>query len=134
MTDRVEMTALPLELPLARLLGIRLLGAGKDEIVAELTVREELCTRPAILHGGAIMALADTVGAIGAFLNLGQDAKGTVTIESKTNFLGSAPVGETVIATATPLHLGGRTQVWQTRIMLADGKLVAMVTQTQLIR
>jgi uncharacterized protein (TIGR00369 family) len=134
MSDDGNNTPEALELPLARLLGIRLKSVTKQQVVAELDVGEALCTRPAILHGGAIMALADTAGAIGAALNLAPGAKGTVTIESKTNFLGAAPLGERVTATATALHVGGRTQVWQTRIERTDGKPVAVVTQTQLTR
>jgi uncharacterized protein (TIGR00369 family) len=97
-----------------------------------MTVRSELCTRPAVLHGGAIMAFADTLGALGTLANL-NEGSGTATIESKTNFIGSAPQGARLIGEATPLHRGRRTMVWQTRVTTADGKLVAMVTQTQLI-
>jgi uncharacterized protein (TIGR00369 family) len=95
-------------------------------------VREELCTRPAVLHGGAIMAFADTLGGVGTMLNLPEGA-GTTTIESKTNFIAAAPVGTRVTAEATPLHRGRRTMVWQTRIATPEGKLVALVTQTQLV-
>jgi uncharacterized protein (TIGR00369 family) len=102
--------------------------------VAELQVRDDLCTAPMpILHGGATMALADSVGAVATFLNLPEGAKGTTTIESKTNFLNAAQKGQTVRATATPVHRGGKTQVWQTKITREDGKLVALVTQTQLV-
>ena len=119
-------------LPFAALLGIRFTVASPDRIVAELPVREELCTRPAILHGGAIMAFADTLGAAGTILNLPEGA-GTTTIESKTNFLSAAPLGTTVTGEATPVHRGRRTMVWQTRITTPAGKLVALVTQTQLV-
>ena len=119
-------------LPFAALLGIEIVSAGSDRIVAEMTVRSELCTRPAVLHGGAIMAFADTLGALGTLANL-NEVSGTATIESKTNFIGSAPVGARIIGEATPLHRGRRTMVWQTRVTTSDGKLVAMVTQTQLI-
>jgi len=94
-------------------------------------VREELTTGGHILHGGAFMAFADTLGAIGAALNLRGGAR-TTTLESKTNFLGSARVGETIIAESTPLHVGRRSSVWQTRITNAEGKLLAVVTQTQM--
>jgi 1,4-dihydroxy-2-naphthoyl-CoA hydrolase len=121
-------------MPFAKLMGVRFISVSKEEIVAQLTVREDLCTAPlAILHGGAIMALADSVGAVGTFLNLSEGAKGTTTIESKTNFLSAAAKGSTVTATAKPVHVGGKTQVWQTRITREDGKLVALVTQTQLV-
>jgi len=119
-------------LPFADLLGIRVTEATPDRVVAEMEVRPELCTSPAVLHGGAVMAFADTLGALGTIANLPEGA-GTTTIESKTNFLASAPVGTTVIGTATPVHRGRRTQVWQTRITTREGKLVALVTQTQLV-
>ena len=119
-------------LPFAEVLGIEFVEAGPDRIVAELTVREELCTRPAVLHGGAVMAFADTLGGVGTMLNLPEGA-GTTTIESKTNFIAAAPVGTRVKAEATPLHRGRRTMVWQTRISNAEGRLVALVTQTQLV-
>jgi 1,4-dihydroxy-2-naphthoyl-CoA hydrolase len=119
-------------LPFAKLLGIRFTEATPERVVAELTVRDELCTRPAVMHGGAIMAFADTLGAAGTVLNLPEDG-GTTTIESKTNFMGPAKVGTLVIGEATPLHRGRRTMVWQTRISNDQGKLVAVVTQTQLV-
>lgn len=119
-------------LPFARLLGLRFVAAAKDRVVAELVVRDELCTRPAILHGGAIMAFADTLGAAGTVLNLPAGAR-TTTIESKTNFLGAAPVGTRVTGEATPLHRGRTTMVWQTRLTTEAGKPVAIVIQTQLV-
>jgi 1,4-dihydroxy-2-naphthoyl-CoA hydrolase len=119
-------------LPFAALLGVEFVSAGPDLIVAELTVREDLCTRPAVLHGGAIMAFADTLGGVGTMLNLPEGA-GTTTIESKTNFIAAAAIGTRITAEATPLHRGRRTMVWQTRISTAEGRLVALVTQTQLV-
>lgn len=119
-------------LPFAELLGIEFVAATPERVVGEITVREELCTRPAVMHGGAIMAFADTLGAAGTVLNLPEGA-GTTTIESKTNFLAAAPLGARLIGEATPLHRGRRSQVWQTRISTAEGKLVAVVTQTQLV-
>ncbi|HXT78128.1 MAG TPA: PaaI family thioesterase [Acetobacteraceae bacterium] len=119
-------------LPFAALLGIKIVSAQPDRIVAEMTVRDELCTRPAVLHGGAIMAFADTLGAMGTVANLPEGA-GTTTVESKTNFVGAAPVGTCLTGEATPIHRGRRTMVWQTRITLPGGKLVALVTQTQLV-
>jgi 1,4-dihydroxy-2-naphthoyl-CoA hydrolase len=95
-------------------------------------VRDELCTRPAVLHGGAIMAFADTLGAAATILNLVEGA-GTTTIESKTNFLAPAPAGSKILGEATPVHRGRRTMVWQTRITTETGRLVALVTQTQLV-
>lgn len=119
--------------PFPRLMGVEILEAGRERVRGRLTVRPDICTAGHILHGGAIMAFADTLGATGAFLNLPEGAKGTTTIESKTNFIGSAPEGSTVEAESVPLHLGRRSSVWQTRIMRQDGKLVALVTQTQMV-
>jgi 1,4-dihydroxy-2-naphthoyl-CoA hydrolase len=119
-------------LPFAELLGIEFVTASSDKIVAEMTVREDLCTRPAVLHGGAIMAFADTLGATGTILNL-QEGAGTTTIESKTNFVAPAPAGTRVTGEATPVHRGRRTMIWQTRVLTAEGRLVALVTQTQLV-
>jgi 1,4-dihydroxy-2-naphthoyl-CoA hydrolase len=121
-----------IKLPFAELLGIEIVSATPDKIVAEMNVREELCTIPAVLHGGAIMAFADTLGAMGTLVNLPQGA-GTTTIESKTNFVAPAPVGTRVIGETTPIHRGRRTMIWQTRISTKEGRLVALVTQTQLV-
>ncbi len=120
------------KLPFAELLGIEFVSASPEKIVAEMTVREDLCTTPAVLHGGAIMAFADTLGAMGTLVNLPQGA-GTTTVESKTNFVAPAPVGTRVIGEATPVHRGRRTMIWQTRISTSEGRLVALVTQTQLV-
>ena len=119
-------------LPFAGLLGVRLTTAEFDRIVAELLIRDELCTSPAVAHGGVIMAFADTLGAAGTILNLADGAT-TTTIESKTNFLAAATAGTTVTGEATPIHRGQTTMVWQTRITNEAGKLVALVTQTQLV-
>ena len=119
-------------LPFAELLGIEIVSAAPDKIAAEMTVREDLCTRPAVLHGGAIMAFADTLGATGTLVNLPEGA-GTTTIESKTNFVAPAPAGTRVIGEATPVHCGRRTMIWQTRVSTPEGRLVALVTQTQLV-
>ena len=118
--------------PFPRLMGVEILEATKEKIRGRLVVRPDLCTSGHILHGGAIMAFADTLGAIGAFLNLPEGA-GTTTIESKTNFIGSAKEGSTVEAQTTPIHVGRRTSVWQTKITREDGKLVAVVTQSQMV-
>lgn len=119
-------------LPFADLLGVTFTEADRDKVVATMLVRPDLCTLPAVLHGGAVMAFADTLGAMGTFLNL-QEGAGTTTIESKTNFIGPAPVGTTVTGESVPVHRGRRTMVWQTRITSAEGRLVALVTQTQLV-
>lgn len=121
-----------LKLPFAELLGIEFTHADKERVVAELTVREELCTRPAVMHGGAIMAFADTLGAAGTILNL-PDGAGTTTLESKTNFIAGAPLGARLIGEALPVHRGRRTQVWTTRITTAECRLIAVVTQTQMV-
>ena len=118
--------------PLPAWLGLTVTVAEPDRVVAELTVREELCTSGSIMHGGAIMAFADTVGAIGTIVNL-REGQGTTTLESKTNFFAGSPVGTKLIAEATPLHRGRRTQVWETRIANEQGRLVAKVTQTQMV-
>jgi 1,4-dihydroxy-2-naphthoyl-CoA hydrolase len=120
-------------MPFSKLMGVNVASAAKDRILGELTVRPDLCTSGGILHGGAIMAFADALGAVGAFMNLPEGAKGTTTIESKTNFLGAAPEGETLTGETTPVQIGKRLSVWQTRIARADGKAVALVTQTQLV-
>ena len=119
-------------LPLAKLLGIEIVDASKTKVTVRLVVREEICTAGGILHGGAYMTLADTAGAVGAHLNLPEGAR-TTTIESKTNFLGAATIGTPVTAEASPVHMGRRSSVWQTRISAPDGKLLALVVQTQLV-
>ncbi len=118
--------------PFARLLGIKFVTVSVDRLVAELDVREALCTVPAVMHGGALMALADTLGARATVLNLPQ-GNWTTTLESKTNFIAPAPSGGRVVAECTPLHRGKRTMVWQTRISTDQGRLVAIVTQTQMV-
>lgn len=119
-------------LPFAKLLGIELVEAGPDRVVATLAVAKELCTIPDILHGGAIMSLADTVGAVATVLNLTGGAT-TTTVESKTNFLASVPLGDIATATCEPFHKGGRLMVWQTKITRGDGRLCAVVTQSQMV-
>jgi 1,4-dihydroxy-2-naphthoyl-CoA hydrolase len=114
------------------LMGIELLEANLESVVAELEVRDELCTIPGRMHGGALMAFADTLGAVGTALNL-KDGAGTTTIESKTNFFASAQPGMRLRGESTPVHRGRSTMVWQTRITRPDGKLVALVTQTQMV-
>lgn len=122
-----------MKMPFAELKGITFVSAELDRVVAQMVVRPDLCTLRHTIHGGAVMAFADSVGAAATVINLPPDAKGTTTLESKTNFIGGAKEGSTVTATATPVHRGRRTQVWQTRLESEEGKLVAMVTQTQLI-
>jgi uncharacterized protein (TIGR00369 family) len=122
-----------LKMPFAELKGVIFTEAEKDRVVARMLVRPDLCTLGHTIHGGAVMAFADSVGAAATLINLPEDAKGTTTIESKTNFVGAAKEGTTLVATATPVHRGRRTQVWQTRLESEDGKLVAMVIQTQMV-
>ncbi len=120
-------------LPFAVLMGVEFIEAEPERVVATMLVRPDLCTLGDAIHGGAVMALADSVGATATFINLPPDAKGTTTLESKTNFVAAAKVGSTVRAIATPVHRGKRTQVWQTRIETTDGRLVGLVTQTQMV-
>jgi len=119
-------------LPFARLLGIRFTHAEPDRVEAELVVREDLCTKPAIAHGGVLMALVDTLGAAATIINL-PDGAWTTTLESKTNFLKAARIGSLLIGVTAPVHRGRTTMVWQTRIETEEGKLAALVTQTQLV-
>jgi 1,4-dihydroxy-2-naphthoyl-CoA hydrolase len=119
-------------LPFSSLMGLKVVSVAPDCVTAELPVREDLCTRPAVLHGGAIMAFADTLGAIATVANLPEGA-GTTTIESKTNFFAAIPAGDVAKAECTPLHRGRTTMVWQTKITRGDGRLAAIVTQTQLV-
>jgi len=119
-------------MPLARLMGIRLVEHSPDKVVAEMSVREDLCTTNSILHGGAYMAFADTIGAVATVLNLPPGAR-TTTVESKTNFISAIKAGEVARAECTPVHRGKTTQVWTTRILRPDGKLAAIVTQTQMV-
>ena len=114
------------------LLGIQLTEVSAERVVASMEVRPDLCTTGGVLHGGAIMAFADTLGALATFVNLPKDAR-TTTIESKTNFLGAAPAGSRVIGECAPFHRGRTTMVWQTLVRSESGKLCAVVTQTQMV-
>jgi uncharacterized protein (TIGR00369 family) len=114
------------------LLGIEFTDVTPDKVVAQLMVRKDLCTIGDNLHGGAIMAFADTLGAVAAVLNMPQGAR-TTTIESKTNFIRGALVGTRVTGESVPVHKGRTTVVCQTTIRSEAGKLVALVTQTQLV-
>ena len=120
-------------MPFSRLMGVRITAASAEAVEGEIVVREDLCTAGGIMHGGAIMAFADALGAVGAVASLPEGAGGTTTIESKTNFLGAAPVGSTVKGRSLPLKSGRRMSVWQTMIETAEGKPVAVVIQTQLV-
>ena len=118
-------------MPFSNLMGVEIVERDKTRVVGRMVVREDLCTSGGILHGGAYMAFADALGAIGGVLNLEPGTR-TTTLESKTNFLRGAPVGSTVSGEATPLHVGRRSSVWTTRITNGEGKLLAIVTQTQM--
>jgi len=118
--------------PFAQFLRLKITYVSAERITAELAARDELNNRFGIMHGGAIMALADNLGGTGATANL-KEGQRTATIESKTNFFAAIPVGETARAESTPLHLGRTTMVWQTKITRADGRLCALVIQTQIV-
>ncbi|WP_151718536.1 PaaI family thioesterase [Gemmobacter serpentinus] len=118
--------------PFARILGLRITRAAVDRVEAEMRVTEALTNRNGNLHGGAIMALADNLGGTATFLNL-DPGQGTTTLESKTNFFRPIDPGEVVYTVTEPLHRGRKTQVWQTKLLNKDGKLIALVTQTQMV-
>jgi 1,4-dihydroxy-2-naphthoyl-CoA hydrolase len=130
--DLVEQIGASLASGLPGHLGMRLTAVRADEVTGELTVAEHLCTIGGVLHGGAIMALADTLGAVGAFLNLPAGAR-TSTVESKTNFLRAAKVGETVVGTSRLLNKGRTLMLWQTEMRDAQQRLIALVSQSQII-
>lgn len=132
MTMTVEQLNAFMKSQLPGLLGMEVFETGPEKVVGRMTVRADMCTAGSILHGGAYMAFADTLGAVATLVNMPEGAR-TATIESKTNFIGGAPVGSVVTGTATPFHKGRTTQVWQTRITDADGKLLAVVSQTQIV-
>ena len=118
--------------PFAHFMGMRMTQVTPECVRAELLVREELGNRNGVLHGGALMALADNLGGTATIANL-KDGQTTTTIESKTNFFAAIPVGSTAKAECLPLHRGRTTMVWQTRVTREDGKLAAIITQTQLV-
>jgi 1,4-dihydroxy-2-naphthoyl-CoA hydrolase len=118
--------------PFVDLLGIKITHLAVDKVLAELPVRDELANRNGTLHGGVVMALADNLGGTATVANLPEGGR-TATIESKTNFFAVIPIGDTARAECTPLHRGRTTMVWQTRITRNDGKLCALVTQTQIV-
>ena len=118
--------------PFAKYLGMKIIEITPDRVLAELVVREDLNNRFGIMHGGAIMALADNCGGTAASANL-KDGQTTTTIESKTNFYAAVPIGDVARADCTALHKGRTTMVWQTRVTRNDGRLCALVTQTQMV-
>jgi uncharacterized protein (TIGR00369 family) len=134
MTDNLDMISILEERmpPFSKLLGMHFISATPERVVAEMLIRPELCTSRSILHGGAIMAFADTLGACATVINL-QPGFGTTTIESKTNFFAPAVAGTKVTGECLALHRGKRTMAWQTRITNQEGRLIAVVTQTQMV-
>ena len=131
MTDRMPWRA-DLQPPFAEFMGMKVTHVSPDRVTADLLVTEQLSNRNGVLHGGALMALADNLGGTAAVANLPPGAI-TTTIESKTNFFAGIALGDTAHAECTPLHRGRTTTVWQTRVTRGDGKLAALVTQTQLV-
>jgi len=130
--DRDYNRGAELQPPYADLVGMKVTLISKDKVLAELPVREELNNRFGVLHGGAVMSLADNIGGTATFANL-RDGERTATIERTTNFFAPIPVGDTAFGECTPLHKGRTTMVWQTRITRGDGRLCALVTQTQIV-
>lgn len=118
--------------PFGALLGIEFTTVEPDLVEAEMLVKPEFCTNPAIMHGGAVMALADNVGAVATVINLPPDTT-TTTLESKTNFIAAVPVNQKALARCVPVHKGRTTMVWTTTITREDGRKAAVVTQTQMV-
>ena len=118
--------------PFADFLGIKVTHISPERVTGELLARDDFNNRFGIMHGGAIMALADNLGGTATSANLKQ-GQSTTTIESKTNFFAAIPIGDTAHAECLPLHRGRTTMVWQTKVTRGDGKLAAVVTQTQLV-
>ena len=118
--------------PFAQTIGVTMTYAAKDKVEGEILVEKRHCTIPDNMHGGAIMAFADNLGGVGAFLNLPEGAT-TTTVESKTNFLRAIPMGDLAKGVCTPVNIGRTLQVWRTEIFRGDGKLAAVVTQTQIV-
>jgi 1,4-dihydroxy-2-naphthoyl-CoA hydrolase len=121
-----------LQPPFAEFMGMKITHLSKDKVEAEMPMREELNNRLGMMHGGAIMAFADNLGGTAASANL-RAGERTATIESKTNFFAPIPVGDVARAECTPLHRGRTTMVWQTKITRNDGRLCALITQTQIV-
>lgn len=130
--DRSEQERIAFDQPaFARLLGFKLLSVAQDELIAEVPVTQDLANRNGVMHGGAIMAMADNLGGTATLINL-PPGKTTTTLESKTNFLRPIRIGDIATARSVPLHRGRTTMVWQTTISRGDGKVAAIVIQSQL--
>jgi len=132
MSDREVNEAALQQPPFAQWLGIKITHVSRERVTAELAMRDDFNNRFNIMHGGALMALADNLGGTATMANL-KPGQRTTTIESKTNFFTAVPMGDTAYAECTPLHRGRTTMVWQTKITRGDGKLCALVTQTQMV-
>jgi uncharacterized protein (TIGR00369 family) len=132
MMDEAALAEVIKRVPFSAHLGFEIKEMGKERVVVHAVIKPEYCTSGGTAHGGFLMALADFTGACGAFQVLPAAAKTTTTIESKTNMMGAIPAGSTLVATATPLHVGRRTSVWVTRVESAEGKLASVTTQTQM--
>jgi uncharacterized protein (TIGR00369 family) len=118
--------------PFSGFMGMKVTLVSPERVTAEMPVTEQLSNRNGVLHGGAVMALADNLGGTATIANL-SEGMSTATLESKTNFFAGIPIGDTAHAECTPLHRGRTTMVWQTKITRDDGKLAAIVTQTQIV-
>ncbi|WP_156256359.1 PaaI family thioesterase [Sandarakinorhabdus oryzae] len=130
--DAAQLAAVVKMVPFSGHLGFEIKEMGPERVVVHALIKPEYCTTGGTAHGGFLMALADFAGACGAFQVLPEGAQSTTTIESKTNMMGAIPVGSTLVATATPLHVGRRTSVWVTRVESETGKLASVTTQTQM--
>lgn len=128
MTSKCIQNWLP---PYSQSLGLELLTVSADEVQAKLVVREDMGNRNGVMHGGAIMGAADSIGGVAAAVNLDKGAS-TTTLESKTNFLRSVQIGDEITLTCIPLHRGRKTMIWQTTVTRPDGRPAAIVIQTQL--
>jgi uncharacterized protein (TIGR00369 family) len=132
MSDAAVNDAANKQPPFAEFLGLKITSISPERVTGELKARDDLNNRFGIVHGGAIMALADNLGGTATTANL-KEGESTTTIESKTNFFAAVPIGDTAYAECTALHRGRTTMVWQTRVTRGDGRLCALVTQTQLV-
>lgn len=117
--------------PYSQSLGLVLLTVSPDEVTAKLLVRPDMGNRNGVMHGGAIMGAADSIGGVAAAVNLAEGAS-TTTLESKTNFIRPIQIGEEITLTCIPLHRGRKTMIWQTTVARSDGRPAAIITQTQL--
>ena len=131
--DAERLAAVVKLVPFSAHLGFEIKALSASKVVVHALIKPEYCTSGGTAHGGFLMWLADFTGAVGAMQVLPEGASGTTTIESKTNMMGAIAVGSTLIATATPLHVGRRTSVWVTRVESASGKLASVTTQTQMV-